>query len=375
MATVPRATDALPSTRGKITSAVLTDSFTNIFDFLEATNIDEANVDLSGTDGIVGKSTAQTITGLKSFESTAVAAGGIREVAEFGIDPASGTATDADGGRLVFYADDAGGTETDIARLDWVFTDTANASEDCRVDLYAIVAGTIGTVLELGYDTSGNVANVIQTREAIAAAVRDGLIIEWDPDGDGNGTDDSTGIALAFRMPDDADAQDVFARITALMSDDAAGSEDCTLRFGVITAGTLANEVQITGAATSPVTNDGNALGTTTLGWSDLHIATGGVINWANGEVTITETDANTLTIAGVTTIVVGGTILSDTDATDDLGTAAAMFRALFCNAAYGNPIRLSSARVWYDSDNTTLRIKQGSDPSSATDGNPIMEG
>ena len=73
--------------------------------------------------------------------------------------------------------------------------------------------------------------------------------------------------------------------------------------------------------------------------------------------------------------IQVGGTILSDTDATDDLGTAAAMFRALFCNAAYGNPIRLGSARMWYDSANTTLRIKHGSDPSSASNGNPIMEG
>ena len=53
------------------------------------------------------------------------------------------------------------------------------------------------------------------------------------------------------------------------------------------------------GATIAPSTNDGAALGTTTLGWSDLHLATGGVINWANGEVTITETDANTLTLAG----------------------------------------------------------------------------
>jgi len=73
--------------------------------------------------------------------------------------------------------------------------------------------------------------------------------------------------------------------------------------------------------------------------------------------------------------IQVGGTILSDADATDDLGTAAAMFRAMFCSAAYGNPIRLGSLRLWYDSANTTLRVKHGSDPSSASDGNPIMEG
>lgn len=38
----------------------------------EAGNIDEANVDLAGADGIVGKSTAQTITGYKTFDRIAV---------------------------------------------------------------------------------------------------------------------------------------------------------------------------------------------------------------------------------------------------------------------------------------------------------------
>jgi hypothetical protein len=47
-------------------------------------------------------------------------------------------------------------------------------------------------------------------------------------------------------------------------------------------------EVKWTATAYSPVSNDGNALGTTALGWSDLHLATGGVINAANGNATIT---------------------------------------------------------------------------------------
>lgn len=49
----------------------------------------------------------------------------------------------------------------------------------------------------------------------------------------------------------------------------------------------------------SPSSNDGAALGTTALGFADLHLATGGVINWANGEITITETNANLLSFAG----------------------------------------------------------------------------
>ena len=61
------------------------------------------------------------------------------------------------------------------------------------------------------------------------------------------------------------------------------------------------DEVELVADALEPVTNDGVALGTTSLGWSDLHLATLGVINWANGEMTITEGDANTLTVAGGT--------------------------------------------------------------------------
>lgn len=72
-------------------------------------------------------------------------------------------------------------------------------------------------------------------------------------------------------------------------------------------AGTEAARVSATAfdvsVALRPLTNDLAALGSTTLGWSDLFLATGGVINWNNGEVTITETDANTLTIVGISTL------------------------------------------------------------------------
>lgn len=79
--------------------------------------------------------------------------------------------------------------------------------------------------------------------------------------------------------------------VDAVISSQAAGS--VVLQIG----GT--SEITLTGSALSPSTNDGSALGTTALGFSDLHLATGGVINWANGEVTLTETDANALTLAG----------------------------------------------------------------------------
>lgn len=50
--------------------------------------------------------------------------------------------------------------------------------------------------------------------------------------------------------------------------------------------------------ALSPKTNDGGALGTASLGVSDLFFAPGAVVNFANGDVTVTHS-TDTLTVAG----------------------------------------------------------------------------
>ncbi len=50
--------------------------------------------------------------------------------------------------------------------------------------------------------------------------------------------------------------------------------------------------------AFKPAANDGAALGTTSLMWSDLFLASGAVINFNNGDVTLTHS-ANTLTLGG----------------------------------------------------------------------------
>lgn len=59
----------------------------------------------------------------------------------------------------------------------------------------------------------------------------------------------------------------------------------------------LGGALKINGALTQ-LSNDGGALGTSSLGWSDLFLASGGVINWNNGDVTLTHS-TNTLTFGG----------------------------------------------------------------------------
>ena len=61
-----------------------------------------------------------------------------------------------------------------------------------------------------------------------------------------------------------------------------------------------AKEMVLSANALTPGTSDGTALGTTSLMWSDIILASGSVINLDNGDVTLTHS-ANTLTVAGGT--------------------------------------------------------------------------
>lgn len=75
-------------------------------------------------------------------------------------------------------------------------------------------------------------------------------------------------------------------------------------------------EARLTATAFTPGTSDGNALGTVSLMWADLFLALGGVINFDNGDVTLTHA-ANLLTISGGDVrfdgqVVVGGVAPAD---------------------------------------------------------------
>jgi hypothetical protein len=80
----------------------------------------------------------------------------------------------------------------------------------------------------------------------------------------------------------------------------------------------IANMASALGAHTSgtitPTVDDGSALGSTSLRWADVFLASGGVVNWASGDVTITHS-TNTLAFAGASSgytfdaaISIGGT-------------------------------------------------------------------
>lgn len=103
---------------------------------------------------------------------------------------------------------------------------------------------------------------------------------------------DNDEVYVSLRLSHDgavtSAAQKEFGRITLVATDVSEDSEDGRLDFAVITAGTLADKLQLDGAALAPSANDGLTLGTTALGFADLHLATGGTINFANGDAVLT---------------------------------------------------------------------------------------
>ena len=96
-----------------------------------------------------------------------------------------------------------------------------------------------------------------------------------------------------------------------------------------------------------PDANDGAYLGTGALGFSDLFLASGGVINWANGNSTITHS-TGVLTIAGAITLnnLMTANIGIVPDANDGayLGTGALGFSDLFL--ASGGVINWANGNV-----------------------------
>lgn len=102
--------------------------------------------------------------------------------------------------------------------------------------------------------------------------------------------------------------------------------------------------------APAPTTNDGAALGNTSLQWSDLFLAEGGVINWDGGDLTLTQTNnelvlasgnldigANTLRLAGPLdyTVEPASNDTFEGPSTNDIAAAAAIGT---WNLVYLNP-------------------------------------
>ena len=178
-------------------------------------------------------------------------------------------------------------------------------------------------------DMSSDSATLVPTQQSVKAYVDNqqsmgsGFVME-----DGDGTEvtiteskemkfvEGGGIDINWTDTDngtDADPYDLTftinaaqTDITSLLATDIKIGEDDQTKIDFEDANTInfyannAKDLVLSENALTPGTSDGTALGTTSLMWSDLFVASGGVLNFNNGDMTVTHS-SNALTVAGGT--------------------------------------------------------------------------
>ena len=128
MAVITRPTTPLPNPGDEIEAEQVRDWINNILLFIEEGSADEANVNLAATNGIVGKSTNQTITGTKSFASTSTGSGA-NLTANFILNPSDSAISANDGPRIAFQTLNASGEVHDYAYIDAIATTLTSTGE------------------------------------------------------------------------------------------------------------------------------------------------------------------------------------------------------------------------------------------------------
>ena len=121
---------------------------------------------------------------------------------------------------------------------------------------------------------------------------------------DDGGIDIGSGLTFSVNGTDVVSAAGAITGITSLLATDIKIGEDDETKIDFEDANTInfyannAKEVVLAENSISPGTSDGTALGTTSLMWSDLFLADGGVINFNNGDVLLTHS-SNLITLTG----------------------------------------------------------------------------
>lgn len=149
----------------------------------------------------------------------------------------------------------------------------------------------LGDLLTVQNNSSASPADIINTLDAASVLVgkfrgaratptnNDTLTHEWQ-------LNNSNGIAVtAFREN---------IRLGTI----TAGAEAASVFWSIRSGGAISDKLQFTPSVLAPVSNDGLALGASTVSWADLFLASGGVINWNNGTLALTQS-GTTLDLLG----------------------------------------------------------------------------
>ncbi len=210
-------------------------------------------------------------------------------------------------------------TATAIDGLDITLTTAEGASGTNLLNLNPTFASTTNSSTHSAMNIA-NIAATSTTNNLIARGINIGTVTEA-----GTGTVASTALNVGTGWDTILGGTTAgtnligFSNFTVTTAGAGTFGTDLTVTGGDITGANLesidigeavdneitftmggAAEITMSTTALLPATSDGSALGSTALQWSDLFLAEGGVINWDNGDATITQTN-NVIAVAGIT--------------------------------------------------------------------------
>ena len=180
-------------------------------------------------------------------------------------------------------------------------------------------------------------------------------------------TPNSTTAAWLLDFEGDVDVGGDTLSFNAAATIDTSGNNNLTLSAGTA-------DVVVTASNLAPASNDGSAIGVSGTAWSDVFLASGAVVNFNAGDVTLTHS-SNTLTVAGGTlataaltasTITASGIVKTD-DTTDATSTTDGSLQtdgglSVAKDAVIGDDLKLLS-------DSAVLSLGADSDATLTHDG------
>jgi microcystin-dependent protein len=96
------------------------------------------------------------------------------------------------------------------------------------------------------------------------------------------------GVGIEWEIENASGTDVVAAAMNALWTDATNASEDAKLQWALVVAGAGTAKLEMTSTNLYPFANDGLALGAATLAFADLFLASGAVVNFNNGNYTLT---------------------------------------------------------------------------------------
>lgn len=106
---------------------------------------------------------------------------------------------------------------------------------------------------------------------------------------------------------DSALNEQIYGTQRVITSAVTSGSESAYFSWDVLNSGSLQSKLHLRSSYLGPASNDGTSLGTSIVGWSDLYLASGGIVDFNNNDARITHS-SDALSITGSELVLSAGT-------------------------------------------------------------------